>query len=157
MTGLRNWFLALSRREQLLIGGLAAILTVVIAIYGIILPLDRALDDARTRYSVSLAKAVQVETKVRMLREPENRPAAAAIKGPIEAVVVQSAEAKGFVVENLTQQGGDRVTLSIPSAKPRSLYGWLAELEQRGLRPDSVTIAPQSGDTVSVQLSVSGS
>ena len=153
MGAIRDWYLALSRREQVLIGALAAIVAVVIAIYGIILPLDRALDDARARYSASLAAAAQVEGKVEMLREPEKRPQAR-LTGALDEAIGRSAEAQGFTVEQLVRQDNDRVSLTIPSARPQSLYGWLAELEQQGLQPESVTVTPQAEGTVSVELNL---
>lgn len=152
MGAVRDWFRALSRREQILISIMGGLLAIVIVVYGIIFPLRQALDDASTRYSASLAQATLIEGKVRKLKSPASQ--SVRFRGTAEALVSQSAEERGFTVEQLVKQNDGRVSLTIPSARSNSLYGWLAELERRGLQPESLTVQPKAGDTLSVQLTL---
>jgi general secretion pathway protein M len=151
MTGLRSWFAGRSLRERRLILVMLALLVVTIAWGGILLPLTDGLAAARTRHADAVLRLADTEARVAAIRGTAR---AAPLGQPLEAEVRARADAAGFTVASLAPQGSDRVTLSIPQARPGAMFAWVAGLEEAGILVESMAVTNNGDRTVSLQLTL---
>lgn len=74
----KNWFIALSRREQILVGIAALLATGVIGFFGIYTPLYGLATDAKRSFYEATMQAGRIEAKAQALSLPaDKRPAEA--------------------------------------------------------------------------------
>ena len=65
----------------------------------------------------------------------------------------QSAGEAGFTLDRVQAQGRDRVDITIATARPTALLGWIAALEGQGIAVDKALLSPSGATgTVSAQL-----
>ncbi len=157
MAKITNWFAALTRREQILVSIFAALLAIVIAVYGIILPLISAYSGARQDYAIAAEDSARLSAKLDLLTgeraAQQRRPA-----GSLHQVIAASAAEKGFTVDRNDPRGNTAATITMSSANPAAFFAWVNELEQQGIRLETLTTAPANGGAISVNASfVSGS
>ncbi|WP_430417555.1 type II secretion system protein GspM [Parasphingorhabdus sp.] len=150
---LTTWFLALSRREKILIGILAILLGGTVAVYGIYRPMAGAIDRAEERYTQSVERQARIESKVAALKKPD-ADAPRSRNGAIDLFVSQTAGETGIAVGKIELQGDDRVNLVVDSAKPTALFGWLARIEADGVGIETLTVSPAGNGTVSANLTL---
>lgn len=150
---IHGWFQALSQREKILVRILAVLLAATVAFYGIIRPFYNAMQSAEIFYETAVERQVRIEAKVAAL----TRPMDAAIKpiaGPIDVFVSQSAGETGFAVGKLDPQPEGRIEMVIESATPTALFGWLSQLEARGIVVEALTVRPAVNETVTANLTL---
>jgi general secretion pathway protein M len=128
------WWSALSRRERILVGTMATLLTAVILIYGIIKPLQSAraaaIADIRT-YETLTARIRAAGT---LTTTPIQRR-----QGPPAQIVTTAAGTFSLTITPETIPGGLRVTIA--DASYDSLMAWLADLSATSdLRVRAVTL-----------------
>ena len=151
MTGLREWFGALSQREKIMVSILAVLVALTIAWYGIYQPLSSATTDAALRYQQSVERQARIASKVAALQQPASaRPARPA--GSLDSYVSQRAGEAGFAVGRINRQSDGGVDIAIDSAKSVALFGWLSELERQGLAVEKLSVNPSVGETVSANV-----
>lgn len=150
---LTSWFLALSRREKILIGTLGILLAGTIAFYEIYRPMVGAIDSAEERYAQSVERQARMDSKVAALTKPvEDAPRSR--NGAIDVFVSQSAGETGIAVGKIEPQGDDRINLTVDSAKPTALFGWLARIEDDGVGTETLAVTPAGNGTVSANLTL---
>lgn len=150
---LTAWFRALSTREQWGVG-MAAILVVLVAgWYGVARPLAEALADARARHADAVMRLEETSALLASLEQLQKRPPAPLL-APLESTVRERAAAAGFALANVAPQPNDTVQISIPSARPAALFGWVAELESAGVLVDTLSTSDNGDRTLLVQLSL---
>ena len=115
---------ARSRREQWLLGGLAAILALYVLVAMVILPVQRAraraLSDIRTYEGLS--------ARLRGAGPLGQAPAQPQASGSPAAIL--SASAARFGVVPVVAEGGDGLRVTVADAPYESLLRWIAEVEQ---------------------------
>lgn len=152
IASLKNWFDALSRREQILVavaGGLAAILLAV----WIAIALSNAVDAKQDEYTEALDRRARIEARALALTNAAKAPPIAVrTQGPLDLAVSQSATERGFTLDKSEASGSDRVAVVIGQARPTALFGWIAELEAQSVVADEITIRPGTNGTVSVTV-----
>lgn len=145
----RDWFIALSRREQLLVG-LAALLALgVIGFYGVYRPLYDIATDAKRSFHDATMQAGRIEAKTQALSMPADKRPAAAIAA-LDLLLASEAAERGFTLDTNTPQGPGRTEIAIGSARSTAFLSWLADLERRGVVPETLVIRRMDNGTVSV-------
>lgn len=153
----KNWFAALSRREQILVGIFAVLLSIVILIYGIIQPLIGAYADARSDHAIAVEDSARLSAKIDLLQNG-NAENAARPSGSLHQYLAASAAKKGFEIGRNDAMGNNAATITMPAAGPPAFFAWVNELEQQGIRLQTLTVNPAPNGAISVNASfVSGS
>lgn len=152
----RLWWRDRSRREQRLLLVLAAFFILVLAWLLVVRPLGDRLADARERHGAALVALAEARADAAAIgRLEKTRPAA--LGGPIEQAVAQSASAAGFQLSRIESDAAGRVTLAIEAARPQALFAWVGEMENaRGLVIERLATKANSDRTVSAQLTLRG-
>lgn len=148
MTG---WFTTRSLREKRLILAMLALLALTVVWFGIIRPLGDALASERQRHADAVVRLGETAAQVEAIRAI-NRLRPAALTGAFADAVRARADAAGFAIASLDQDGPSRVRVAIAGARPAALVPWLARLEGAGILVDSATLTDKGDRTVSVQL-----
>ncbi len=149
MSGLRIWFMARSLRERRLLLAMAALLVVTILWAGVILPVRDGLETSQARYDDAVVRLATTRGEVDSIKANGRRPALTA--SPADTVRA-AADQAGFAVATLDEQGAGRVHLTIQSARPGALSGWLAGLEVRGILVDAATLRDNGDRSVGADL-----
>ncbi|SIN63272.1 general secretion pathway protein M [Parasphingorhabdus marina DSM 22363] len=151
MTGLRDWFAALSQREKIMIGILAVLVALTVAWYGIYKPFSAASEAASIRYHEAVERQTRMEAKVTALTAPAAE-APGQLTGSINAHVSRRAGEAGFEVGRLDAQANGGVDLVIDSARPTALFAWLSELEREGVAVTRLSVEPAAPGTVTATI-----
>ncbi|WP_164115709.1 type II secretion system protein GspM [Sphingorhabdus sp. Alg239-R122] len=149
---IKHWFVSLSRREQILVSIFAALLAIVIGIYGIILPFISAYSSVRQDYSVAVEDSARLSAKLDLLGRGNAR-AQTRLDGSLHQIIAESAAEKGFTVDSNNPMGNDSTTITISSASASAFFAWINELEQQGIRLETLSISPTANGTISVNAS----
>ncbi|MGV3480508.1 MAG: type II secretion system protein GspM [Sphingobium sp.] len=150
----RTWLRDRSPREQRLLMVMIALMAVVIA-WLFVRTMDDALSDARERHTRAVIEQAEVKGKVAALKALE-RGAGRRLEAPVDVVVGQSASEVGFVLSRTEPQGRARVVIAIASARPQAFFGWLNDLEGRGVFPERLTARANSDQTLSIEGTMRG-
>jgi len=145
----RNWFIALSRREQILLGIAAVLALGVIGFFGIYRPLYDLATDAKRSFYEATMQAGRIEAKAQALSMPANRRPAEAIAA-LNLLLASEAAERGFTLDSNQAQGSNRAEIAIGSARSPAFLSWLADLERRGVVPETLVIRRMDNGTVSV-------
>lgn len=152
MTGLPVWFAARSLRERRLILTMLGLLGVTIVWAGLIMPVRDGLSSTRARYIdavVAVGDAGNAIDSLAALRADR----AAPLGVPLAEAVRARAEQAGFTLATL-EPDGERVRASIATARPGALFTWVSQLERAGILVDAISVTPNDGQTVAVQLTL---
>ena len=141
------WWETRSLRERRLLAIMFALLAIVLAWLAVVRPLADALEAARLRH----AAAVVALAGARAAR-PAAAPAAA---GPADSIVAETAAAAGFAGARIARLGPARAGVAVDSARPQALFGWIAEMERRGLVVERLRAQANADRTLSAELALS--
>ena len=144
------WWAGLSLREQRMLLVMLALLAITILWLGIIRPVDNALSGARERHGQAVIQNAQVAAKVEAVRDLR-RSVPPPLEADVATIVGQSASEVGFVLGKIEAQGRDRVGISIASARPTAFFGWLQDLERRGIFPETLRARANSDRTLNIE------
>ncbi|CAH0495732.1 type II secretion system protein GspM [Novosphingobium sp. CECT 9465] len=147
------WYIGLTTRERLLVSVAGAMVALVVLVYGIVLPVGTALDDAAVRHRVATERAGRIAGQIAALKSAP-RVAAAALAGPVEQVAGASAQEAGFVVQSNQRRGSDMAVIVIPTARPSAALAWIDGLSAQGLAVEQLTMTPAPDGTVSVSVTL---
>ena len=152
MDNVKAAWAARSRREQWLLGVMFVLLGVVILWFGIALPVDRARHDARAAMAQAADRNAAIRAKVTALKALPANSGSSADAMPIDQYVGQSAAEAGLTLERAQAQGADRMDIAIASVRPMSFFAWVTQLEQQGVRIETMSARPSAtAGSVSVQ------
>jgi general secretion pathway protein M len=144
-----SWWGARSARERWLIGAMLVLAAILLAWLLVVRPLSDALDRAKMRHgdaatALALARA----------RAAPAAAAGPAARGPAEAIVLRSAAAAGFPAARVAGQGPGRATVSLDAARPQALFGWIAQMEQQGLKVERLLVRANEDHTLYAELTM---
>lgn len=128
MAGATAWWRKLTRREQLLVAIMLALLLTVGLWLGVLRPLAALREDVIARQATAATALAEVTDMSRQIRAAR---ATAAAQLPLLERVRSSADAAGLTLEQLEKAGDGSVTLRIGAVRSPALLGWLADLETR--------------------------
>jgi len=152
MSELRTWFAARSLRERRLIAVMLALLAVTIVWAGVIRPVRGGLITTRERYDDAVIRLGETQARADAVRAIlRGKPGR--LEAPLPDAVRERADAAGFTLTGLDPDG-DRVRVSIASAKATPLLGWIAGLEGDGVLVDAGSITRNGDGAVAAQLTL---
>jgi general secretion pathway protein M len=147
---LKSWYLALSQREQRLVGTAGILAALVLLVFGLILPALAATDNARTAHDEAVERRGRIEALA--ARATSAKPTnSAAVVADIDLVVTQSAAESGFDVLKSAGATPGEISFRIDQARAPALLNWLSALEDRGLQTDSLTLRGSPAGVVTVE------
>jgi general secretion pathway protein M len=151
---LKSWWAGRAPREQRLLLVMFALMAIVIA-WLFVRTMEDALAEARERHSRAVIEQAEVTGKVAALKAIQ-RGGSRRLEAPVDLVVGQSASEVGFVLSRTEAQGRDRVAITIASARPQAFFGWLNDLEGKGVFPEKLTARANSDQTLSIEATLRG-
>lgn len=144
MTALQSWFVALSRREQILIGVLALLLALTALFYGVVRPLWQGSWDAEAAYKDSAYRAARITGRLDLLASaPALSPVA--VTAPLSTQIGAEAAERGFTLESNIASGNDGTSITATGVNPTALMQWLLVLEQDGVIVQQLSMQPVGG------------
>lgn len=145
----RQWYGARTRREQRLILLMVAIAAPLLAGLLVVMPLERAYNDALERH----LEAIDRNGRVRQLAETSTaRPAVAPGAGgaDLPLVIAESAARAGLTLDSNGAAGPNSASVAIAGAPAPTAVQWLRDLETRGVAVEDVRLTPAANGTVAV-------
>ncbi|MDO7836108.1 type II secretion system protein M [Sphingobium sp. HBC34] len=141
-----------SSREQWMLGVMIALLAATFLWFGVIVPLDRAQRGARDTLLAATDRNAAIRAAVKQLKTLPRTAPATGLAAPLDQLVGQGAGEAGLTLERAQAQGNDRMEIAIASVRPVVLFSWLAGLEARGVRVETMSARPSpTAGSVSVQ------
>jgi general secretion pathway protein M len=149
MAAFRLWFAALTQREQWLVGVAGALTAIVVSIFGILLPISSAIDQAKLDHDDAVQRRGRIIATVDAAQKMETgQPSAAA--ADIDLLITQNAAEKGFDLVKSANSPPGQISFRIDQARAPALLAWLTELEGQNVVVRSVALRPGANSTVSV-------
>jgi general secretion pathway protein M len=145
----KSWYAALSRREQVMVGVLGALVALTVLVYGMILPIGNWYDSANERYRLAVENSSRVMARLAVLERGGTRQVAGSGE-PVNLVLATDASELGLELSSNQAQGNQSATIVIPSATPPAFFGWVAQLERQGIILQSLNMRPGQGGTVAI-------
>jgi general secretion pathway protein M len=149
----RLWFAGRSLRERRMLLVMVALLALTVIWAGIIRPVTDGLSSARERHTNALIRLGETQARVKEL-EAVQRQRPAPLEAQLDTVIRDRANEAGFALASVTPDGPNRVQITIATARPGPLLGWVAGLESAGILVDSLSTTDNGDKTVSAQLSL---
>ena len=149
MTAIRLWFAALTQREQWLVGVAGALTAIVVSIFGILLPISSAIDQAKLDHDDAVQRRGRIIATVDAAQKMEMGPPSAAT-ADIDLLITQNAAEKGFDLVKSANSPPGQISFRIDQARAPALLAWLTELEGQNVVVRSVALRPGANSTVSV-------
>lgn len=150
MSGLRDWWSALTLREKRLVAVMLTLVAIVFLWLGIIRPVEDGLARANADHLIAVDRSARVAAAVDALKAAPAR-ATPKLDAALDQVVSQSATEAGFTIDSSNLVGADHVSIAIGSARASALFGWLAGLEARGVVVETIMMQPGTNNTVSIR------
>ena len=144
-----SWFAALTRREQWLVGIAGALTAVMVAIFGILLPILSAIDQAKTDHDEAVQRRGRIIATVDAAQQQKMEPRAGAT-ADIDLLITQSAAEKGFDLVKSANGAPGQISFRIDQARAPALLAWLTELEHQNVAVRNVALRPGANSTVTV-------
>ena len=145
-----GWWAARTLRERRLVLAMLALLLLVL----LWLLLVRPVMDARAAVEERLNAAVTDLARARSeaaLRQPAAGPAGEPVPLPLDGFLMQQAGEQGLTNLQVTAQGPARARIAIGNVRPQALFGWIAQLEARGVVVESLGARANADQTISVE------
>ncbi len=147
----RSWWKTRTVREQQMLLVMFALIALVLAWLVIIRPLGDALSDARERHNAAVLALADLRAQTAAIKQAQQG-TPASLNEPIEALVGRSASDAGFTVTRIEPQGGNTVNLVMDTVRAQAFFGWVGQMESRGLIVDRLVATPNADQTLSVQV-----
>lgn len=149
IAALRLWFAALTQRERWLVGSASVLTGIVVAIYGIVLPVSSAIDQAQLEHDEAVQRRGRIIAMVDAAQaQPTSKPSGGV--GDIDLLIMQSAAENGFDVVKSPNTAPGQISIRIEQARASALLSWLTELEGQNVIVRGVTLRSGANGTVSV-------
>jgi general secretion pathway protein M len=142
------WFAALTRREQWLLGTAGALTALVVAIFGILMPILSTIDQARLDHEEAVQRRGRIIASVDAAQQ-QTGPRSTA-PADIDMLITQSAAEKGFDLVKSGNGAPGQISFRIDQARAPALLSWLTELEGQNVAVRAVTLRPGANSTVTV-------
>lgn len=144
-----EWWLLRSARERTLLRVMAGLALLVLGWLLVVRPLADALAEAKARHAAAVVALAEVKGRHEALRRDVS---SARVPLPIDSLIAGSAGEAGFPGARVAGQGPARASVVIDAARPQALFGWVAQMERRGLTVDLLSARANPDRTLSVEL-----
>ena len=149
IAAIRLWFAALTQREQWLVGVAGALTALAVSIFGILLPILSAVDQAMIDHDDAVQRRGRIVATVDAAQIMETGQPSAAT-ADIDLLITQNAAEKGFDLVKSANSAPGQISFRIEQARAPALLAWLTELEGQNVVVRSVALRPGANSTVSV-------
>ncbi len=129
---LRRWWAGRTSRERTLLSAMFVLAALVLAWLLLVRPLNAGLADARARHDLAVLNLAEVRAQAAAIRRIEGR-RSPTLAEPLDALISRAATEAGFQPPAVTMEGPDRASLSLPAVRPQAFFGWLGQMEGRGV------------------------
>jgi general secretion pathway protein M len=146
-----GWWAGRSAREKRLLLAMTALLALVLIWFAMIRPLMDAHNAAEQRLNAAVTDLARARAEAAALKQQAASTGASALPGPIDAFLMQSGGEQGFTNLQVVADGPARASISIAQVRPAPFFGWIGQLETRGLIVDSLSARPNPDQTIAVQ------
>jgi general secretion pathway protein M len=141
MNKLRAWYGGLQEREQRVVAVGAGVLSILILMFGILMPLQSAVSNSVTRNATKREDLAWMQVNAAEVRSAGNRVTADTGEAPVVLVDRVGREAGLSGALRGTQPNGNGVRVQLEAAPFDALVAWLATLDERyGLAIESITL-----------------
>ena len=155
MQGLRDYLSNLSKREQVLIGIMLGLLLVVVGYYGVTRPLFAAIATAKQNQAEAVLREGRIMAKLDALAAGGTQLRRAdAVEGTLDLFARGSLSELGISPTEVTAIGDNRLRLTVTPVSAPTLFGWLANMESRGLVVSELDVKPAEGSTLAAQVTL---
>ncbi|HZG47337.1 MAG TPA: type II secretion system protein GspM [Allosphingosinicella sp.] len=151
-----GWWAARTVREKRLLLAMAALLALVLIWLLVIRPLLDARAAAEQRLNAAVTELARARAEVAALSQQAAGSGGSPVAGPLDAFLMQSAGEQGFTNLQAVASGPGRVAITLPQARPAPFFGWIGQLEARGLKVESLSARPNPDQTIAVQATLRG-
>jgi general secretion pathway protein M len=138
-----------SPRERTLLTIMGALFVILLAWLAIVRPLADALDAAKTRHGLAVVALAEARARGRPAAGSAPIPA-----GPIDALIAQAAAEAGFTGARIAARGPARAIVAIDAARPQALFGWIGQMERRGLAVERLRAQANADRTLSAEIAL---
>lgn len=149
----RLWFAERSLREKRLLLVMAALAVLTFLWAAIIRPVSDGLSSARERHADAVIRLAETRMRLKAV-EIIQRGQPVLFEAPLDSIIRDRADEAGFALANVTAQGPNRVQITIATARPGALFGWIANLEAAGILVDSLATTDNGDKTISAQIAL---
>jgi general secretion pathway protein M len=155
MRSIVDYLTALSKREQILIGIMVGLLLVVVGYYGITRPLFGAIAAAKQDQVEAVLREGRIMAKLDALTADGTQLRRAdGVEGTLDLFARGSLSELGLSPTEVTAMGDTRLRLTITPVSAPTLFGWLANMESRGLVVSELDVKPAEGSTLAAQVTL---
>lgn len=148
MESVSSWWRARTARERGLLAIMVALIALVLGWLLVVRPLSDALDSAQRRHS----EAVVALGEARARAESAHQEAVPTIVPlPLDSFLSRTAAEAGFTGTRIAGQGPQRASLTLEAARPQAFFGWVRDMEGRGLAVESLRARVNSDRTIAVE------
>jgi general secretion pathway protein M len=146
-----GWWAARSVRERRLVLIMLALLLLVLLWFVLIRPLMDARAAAEQRLNLAVTDLAQARAEVAALKQRAASVVANPVPAQVDAFLMQSGGEQGFTNLQVVANGPGRVSITLPQVRPAPFFGWIGQLEARGLVVETMSARPNQDQTISVQ------
>ena len=142
-----GWWALRTPRERMLLTVMFVLIGIVLGWLLVVRPLADALDAAKARHGAAVIALAEARARI----QPAAGPAAA---GSADALAAQTASQAGFAGARIASQGPGRASIAVDAARPQALFGWIAEMERRGLVVERLSARANADQTLAAEIGV---
>lgn len=146
-----NWWQTRTLREQRLLLAMSGLALVVLVWLLVIRPLNDSLAAAKERHTAAVLALADIRAEAAAIRSAQQGPPAS-LGAPVETVLSQAASEAGFSITRIDPIGSGQATLVMETVRPQAFFGWVAQMESRGLIVDRLSATTNSDRTLAVQV-----
>lgn len=144
------WWEARSVRERRMLVFAAVLLAGVLIWLAVIRPLIDARTRAEARLDAAIAELAKARADASALKQQAAASAANPVPSPLDAFLAQSATEQGLTTITVAASAPNRASISSAQVRPPAFFGWIAQLESRGLAIESLSARANSDQTIAV-------
>ena len=153
MDGFRQYWTGLSDRERRLLM-VAGLLAAAVLAWLAARPPIAVSANAQRSHQLAVERQGRVSAKLALLQRPADQQGALWQVASLEQFLTTSASETGLTLSRHEARGQQGASFAISGGKAAVVTAWLADLEERGLAFDQLSITPQADGTVGVTADV---
>jgi general secretion pathway protein M len=151
-----GWWAARSVREKRLLLVMSLLVALVLVWFAAIRPLLDARAAAEQRLNAAVTELARARAEVAARSRQAGGDSGSPVAGPLDAFLMQSAGEQGFTNLQAVASGPGRVAITLPQVRSAPFFGWIGQLETRGLVVESLSARPNPDQTIAVQAVLRG-
>ena len=151
-----GWWASRTLREKRLLLVMSLLLLLVLLWFAVIRPLLDARAAAEQRLNAAVTELARARAEVAALSQQAASTSGSPVGGPLDAFLMQSAGEQGFTNLQAVANGPGHVAITLPQVRPAPFFGWIGQLEARGLVVETLSARPNQDQTIAVQAQLRG-